>query len=257
MKKYILATVILMLTAVSYSQMIYDFKAGKLRDDQSTKKKAKVETRIAAGEIHLKSGEVLEGNFKIPEKNPVYGTAIKITCFPSKEKRSIKGEDINMVKIFSTSSTKAHTFIYSQVSRVKLNSLSYKKLGEKSFSEQDFKHYDKGIWMMQLEKGKVSLYVSGIGYMFHNDGSMVPYTKGDRMSTPVFSYFGKLEDRDEFPIFLHETGRQATAVVFRATAPAFFEGHPIADKIQNKEEGYYKKGEINIVDICKEYNKNN
>ncbi len=255
MKKYILAVAMLTFAAGSYSQMFYDFKQGQLVDAQSSKKRAKIETKVSAGEVYLKSGEVLQGNFAIPERTTFGTPPLKITCFPSKERRSIKGEDIDMLKVFSTSETKAHTFIFSKFNQVKMLGKTQKKLRATSFDDHKIVKHKVGRWMMLLVKGKADLYVTGHGFMFLQDGSMAPFVTGDQMSTPPIVYLGQMEGRDERPIAIHLAGRGGNIAYFRSFAPAFFEGHPIAEKIRNEEEGYHK--DIDIVHIFETYNKDN
>lgn len=254
MKKSILILAMLVLgTMAGYSQMIYDFKKGELVDDQTTKKRATLKSRVAAGEIYLKSGEILEGNFKIPEVNVLIPSDIKITCFPSGDKKQIKTEDINIVKVFSTSNTPAHTFIFSSYMRMKMELKNSKRLAERSFDEHDLKENVREYWMLQVRKGKADLYVSGHGFFFKKDGSMAPFVKGDNMSTPPIVYLGQIEGRDKLPVAIHLAGKGGTPYYFSALGRAFFEGHPIADKIKNKEEGYFKN--IDIIGLFDEYNK--
>lgn len=108
--------------------------------------------------------------------------------------------------------------------------------------------------MMQLEKGKANLYVIGTGFQFSN-GVLIPYVMGGN-STPPFLYLGQVEERDELPMVIHMGGAGGNENYFLGVAPAFFEGHPISEKIRNRVDGYDFAENGNLKRLFEMYNEN-
>lgn len=71
-KSAILVMMCLLISSVVYSQMSYDFKTKELKEIKSG--------RTLAGEVELKSGEILKGNFRVPG---LMNKAILLKEFPS------------------------------------------------------------------------------------------------------------------------------------------------------------------------------
>lgn len=251
-----------MLGAITgYSQMIYDFKDGKLKDykDYVAGKKRKEMNLISgkiteyAGEIYLKSGKALEGNFFVGSRPEV-----TIVTFPDNKKLTIKAEDIHMIKVFATGNEKAYDVFYKPYlleesirNYYKVNK-GVKKLAKKTPQEIRFNEVGSA-WMMLVEKGKANLYVSGAMLNFYM-GELVPIVVSSSSVVPPFVYIGQIEGKDEVSKAVHLGGNGGDVRYFLACAPSFFEGHPISEKIRNQEEGFNYASEGNIIRIFEMYN---
>lgn len=253
MKKLLLLTFVILGTLVSHAQMIYDFNKNELVDNPQ--KRVLLKSIAAAGEIYLKSGETIEGNLSVPEIKLFEKGNISVVCYPSKEKRTILADDIKMIKLYSTSQTKANTLIYSNYQLVKMTGNKKEMMEKSDLSELEIKTKKQKCWMLQECKGKANLYSIGAGYAFNSDGFLIPFVKGTKESIPTVLYCGQMEGRDETPILIHINSggtNIGSNVFFRMTAPAFFGEHQISEKIRNKEDGYYKN--IDIEYLFEKYN---
>ncbi|MFV0483563.1 MAG: hypothetical protein ACK5MG_05665 [Bacteroidales bacterium] len=248
-KSAILIMMCLLMSSVGYSQMSYDFKTQELKEIKSG--------RTLAGEMELKSGEILKGNLRVPG---MMNKAILLKEFPSAKEQKIKAETIKELRVYSREGQEPFVMIFINASEYRplKTKIGVNTLGLKNAAMTDvkLKVYKKYAWMQQLIKGKASLYVYGQTYGVSN-GSMIASVKGTREQFPTLPYYAKMEGRDSIPVLVHAEGTGGGNMYFKECMPLFFYGDPIADKIRNKEEGYKNGKDGELYKIFNEYNARN
>ncbi len=136
-------------------------------------------------------------------------------------------------------------------------------VSKKDTSEIMLKEYKKPIWILMVMEGKANLYISGKTYNANKEGNIRAYVsnttifsnKGiSSISTECFYYFGQMAHNNSKVIYITETVARYPGKImpqiYRYNAPVFFLGHPLAEKIKNKEKEYKK----NVKKAFKEYN---
>ncbi len=188
------------------------------------------------GVILLNDGKKLTGEFRIPQ----IGKKAISYFGNSNAKRDIPSDSINKLLIKDNSG--------------EYSVLSYTYIGiyKKSKGKWVAKKKKKKYWLLEVVSGKkAKLYVSGNRYKQMKNGRIDAVSDGNAKNPASFSYYGKMQGRDEFPIFIDmDMGGIVIGgnAFFKTYASKFFESEDkaLSDKIKNKEEGYKNKNRVQI-----------
>ncbi len=241
MKKHtLLLAIFILVTTAGYSQMIFNFKEErlmKLKTNETNKNGTVLDIYnvVYAGEIHLKSGNVIEGNLEV--KNSTVNGSINVTTFPDKQLKTIRAKDIETILVYAIDGAKPYQFIYQNYYKApqKANG-SYAEFKSK-FKEKSYK------WMLKEVSGKASLYSFSGGFCFR--GNKLIHNKNGNSQALSF-YLGQIEGRDELPVLL--SYKLGITPKFQEIAPIFFEEHPVAESAKVQKPG------TSIRDLFEEYN---